>query len=109
MINQELRQQLDNLKKEILSKIPTNLVLYDETTFDDDEWSEDDEKREIFNDLPLIVLHVTEDYEKPAYGRVININDDVVKSYNEYDGIFESQHISRLSSDELAYILAYVK
>ena len=108
MNNQELRQQLDHLKKEMLSKIPTKLVLYDETTFVDDEWSEYDEKREKFNDLPLIILHVTEEYEKPAYGRVISINDGVVKTYNEYDDIFESQHISRLSSDELSYILSYV-
>ena len=105
----DLRDELDVLREKILSKIPSELVLFDETILENEEWSDDDDINDEYHELPQIVIHSTEEYETPIYGRLISINDGMVKAHNSYENYFGEQYITALSTDELCYLLYLIK
>lgn len=105
----DLRDELDVLREKILSKIPTELVLFDETILENEEWSDDDDINDEYHGLPYIIIHSYEEYETPIYGRIISINDNMVRAHNSYENYFGEQYIKALSTDELSYILAFLE
>ena len=105
----ELTNELGTLREKILSKIPSELVLFDETILENEEWSDDDEINDEYHGLPYIIIHSYEEYETPIYGRVISINDNMVRAHNSYENYFGEQYITALSTDELSNILSFVE
>jgi hypothetical protein len=102
----DLIDELGVLREKILSKIPSDLVLFDETILENEEWSDDDTINDEYHELPQIVIHSIEEYETPIYGRLLSINDNMVKAHNSYENYFGEQYIKALSTDELANLLA---
>lgn len=98
--------KLFEARKEIIDLIPENAILFDESILNDDEWYENTEHNIRFYNLPEIVVHTNKDDEILYYGRVISINNQLIKTYNDQYGL-EERNISTISAEELAKIVLF--